>query len=73
MAASEDLKAGTVIIVYSAGGARRAGEILEVLGEPGHHRFRMRWDDDHESIFFPGPGVTIERFGRPHARASAKR
>ena len=38
MAATEDLKPGTVIIVYATGGRRRAGEILDVIGEPGHRR-----------------------------------
>jgi hypothetical protein len=31
----------------------RRGEIVEVLGEPGHQRYRVRWDEQHESIFFP--------------------
>jgi Domain of unknown function (DUF1918) len=37
----------------------RAGEILEILGEAGHHRFRVRWDDGHESIVFPADGVSV--------------
>ena len=67
MDANNDLAPGTVIIVggHSVGGQRRAGEILEVIGGPGHHRYRVRWDDDHESIFFPAGDVTIERFHPP--------
>lgn len=37
----------------------RRGEILEVLGTPGHERYRVRWDEQHESIVFPADGVTI--------------
>src|SRR5688572_9204256 len=35
------------------GYATRRGEILEVLGAPGHEHYRVRWDEQHESIFFP--------------------
>lgn len=31
----------------------RHGEIIEVLGAPGHVHYRVRWDDEHESLFFP--------------------
>ena len=31
----------------------RRGEILEVLGTPGHEHYRVRWDEQHVSIFFP--------------------
>jgi hypothetical protein len=35
---------------------RREGEILEVLtGAAGVH-YRVRWDDGHESTFFPSAG-----------------
>ena len=46
------------------GQAARRGEILEILGEPGHERFRVRWDDQHESIVFPADGVSVVRPGR---------
>lgn len=41
------------------GETAREGEIVEVLGRPGHERFRVRWDEQHESILFPADGVTI--------------
>ena len=31
----------------------RRGMILEVLGRPGHERYRVKWDEKHESIVFP--------------------
>jgi hypothetical protein len=37
----------------------RRGEIVEVLGEPGHQRFRVRWELAHESIFFATEAATI--------------
>ena len=38
----------------------RRGEIIEVLGGPGHEHWRVRWDEVHESIFYPADGVTVE-------------
>lgn len=37
-------------------GPARRGEVLEVLGRPGHWRYRVRWDEEHESILFPADG-----------------
>jgi Ala-tRNA(Pro) deacylase len=37
----------------------RSGEILEVLGPPDHPHFNVRWEDGHESIFYPGETTTI--------------
>jgi len=39
-------------------------EILEVLGEPSHRHYRVRWDDGRESIFFPGSDATIRHAAR---------
>jgi hypothetical protein len=35
-------------------GSPRRGEILEVLGAGHHTHFRVRWDEEHESLFYPG-------------------
>ena len=35
--------------------------ILEVIGVPGHERHRVRWDEEHESIFYPGSDATIRK------------
>lgn len=32
----------------------RHGEILEVVGTDEEHHFRVRWEDGHESVFYPG-------------------
>jgi hypothetical protein len=44
---------------HSVGDAPRTAEILEVIGEPGREHFRVRWEDGHESIFFPGVDAMI--------------
>jgi hypothetical protein len=41
------------------GKAGRIGEIVAVLGEEEHVHYRVRWEDDRESILFPGGGTTI--------------
>jgi hypothetical protein len=37
----------------------RHGLVLEVLGRPGHEHYRVRWDEEHESLFFPTEGVHV--------------
>jgi hypothetical protein len=39
--------------------APRTGVILEVLGKQGTSRFRVRWEDGHESIFYPSSDAII--------------
>lgn len=42
------------------GQSPREGEILEVLGAGEGVHYRVRWEDGHESTFFPSAGsVTI--------------
>ena len=41
------------------GGAPRRGEVVEVMGRPGHEHYRVRWDEAHESIVFPADGVLV--------------
>jgi hypothetical protein len=67
---SSGAQVGDLVIVegHRLGEARRIGEILEVLGEAGHEHYRVRWDDDHESVFYPSSDATIQRIER-QARA----
>ncbi len=53
-------------------GAGRRGEIVEVLGEAGHVRYRVRWEDGRESIFHPGPDAVLEPRRRRPSPAAAK-
>lgn len=61
--------AGDVVEVdgHHVGDVKRMAEILEVLGEPGRRRYHVRWEDGHESIYFPGSDAII----RPRHAASA--
>ena len=54
---------GAVIEIHEhrLGEKPRTGEILEVLGESAHEHYRVRWDDGHESIFYPSGDATIRQ------------
>ena len=66
----ERSKQGDVIVIEShhLGEAHRTGEILEVLGEPGHEHYRVRWDDDTETIFYPSSDARISHRKEKGAR-----
>jgi hypothetical protein len=67
-------RAGDEIVVagHSVGAAQRTAVILEVLGEPGHERFRVRWEDDHESIFSPEDDAVVRRPASRRAKSQAE-
>jgi Domain of unknown function (DUF1918) len=48
-----------VVPGHRVGERERSAEVLELLGEPGHERYRVRWDDGHESIFYPGGDAIV--------------
>lgn len=61
-----DIRSGTtgdliVISAHHTGAHERFGEILEVIGEADHPHYRVRWEDDTESIFYPGSDASIRR------------
>ena len=58
-----------VISGHHVGESERVGEILEVLGEADHVRYRVRWDDGREPVFYPGSDATI----RPARRSALRR
>ena len=59
---------GAVIEIHGhrLGEKPRTGEILEVLGDPAHEHYRVRWDDGHESIFSPSGDATIRQARTAH-------
>jgi Domain of unknown function (DUF1918) len=65
-------RAGDEIVVpgHSVGSAQRTAMILEVMGDPGHERFRVRWEDGHESVLSPGDDAVLRR---PTKRAKSTR
>jgi hypothetical protein len=56
-------RAGDEIVVagHAVGSASRTAMILEVMGDRGHERFRVRWEDGHESVFSPGEDAVLRR------------
>lgn len=54
---------------HAVGGARRAGEIVEVLGSPERPRYRVRWEDGRETIVYPGSDASLSL--RRQAQAGA--
>jgi len=52
---------GDEIVVdgVNLGDSRREGEILEVETSGDVVHYRVRWDDGHESIFYPGSTTHI--------------
>ena len=75
MQATKDVErpaVGDVIVGggHHVGGERNMGEILEVRGDPAHERYRVRWEDGHESIFQPADGdATIHHYA-PHGASA---
>jgi Domain of unknown function (DUF1918) len=37
----------------------RRGKVVALLGCASHPHYRVRWDDQHESIVYPSDGVII--------------
>lgn len=64
-------KVGDRIIVESekVGQPAREGDVLEVIEAPTGTRYRVKWDDGHESTFAPSAGSAriLARSGRKGA------
>jgi hypothetical protein len=54
-------KTGDHIVIETAklDARRRHGDVLEVLGGQDNQHYRVRWEDGHESIYFPGPDAQL--------------
>ena len=48
-----------VVTAHRVGDSERTGEIHEVLGEPDHVHYRVRWEDGRETLFYPSSDATI--------------
>ncbi len=55
------------------GQASRRGEIIEVLGREGHEHYRVRWEEQHESIVYPADGVIVTPGPGRRGRGAGKR
>jgi len=63
-------RVGDLVVVegHRVGQGRRIGEILEVLGEAGREHYRVRWETDRESLFYPSSDSTI-RHAKPRKKS----
>jgi hypothetical protein len=59
---AQGARPGDLVIVegHRVGESRRVGEIIEVLGEPGHEHYRVRWDDGRETVFYPSSDAIVQ-------------
>jgi hypothetical protein len=55
-------RTGDRIVVESrtVDAARRQGEVVAVLGSGDTEHYRVRWQDGHESVIFPGSDAHID-------------
>ena len=47
------------VVGHHVGEARRRGTIVEVLGDPARAHYRIAWEDDHESVLYPGGDIRV--------------
>ncbi|MGH3082739.1 MAG: DUF1918 domain-containing protein [Gaiellaceae bacterium] len=61
---------GDLVVVEGRrlGQTQRVGEILKVLGAPGHEHYSVRWEDGRETVFYPSNDAIIQ-----HAERKKKR
>jgi hypothetical protein len=66
-----DLKRGERVLAESESTERppRAGTVEEVLGQG---RYRVRWDDGHETIYTPAAGAIYRESKGGHGAAAAR-
>ena len=67
----QETRPGDVIVIegHRVGEGRRVGEVVEVLGTAPRAHYRVRWDDGHESLFYPEAGdATIKHHDRSRVR-----
>ncbi len=72
----EVARAGDWIEVHGhvQGQPPRHALVIEVLGTTGNEHYRVRWaDDEHESIFFPGPDATVRKQEKPADKRQARK
>jgi hypothetical protein len=46
-------------VAVIGGGAPRRGQIVAVLGEGTREHYRVRWDEQHESLHYPSDGSHV--------------
>ena len=68
-------KPGDMVVIsgHAVGDSPRLGAIVEVLGGAEHEHYRVRWEDEHESIFYPGNDAVIRHRERVRRAGKAAR
>ena len=58
---------GDMIVIesHAVGSGRRTGEVLEILVAGSNEHYRVRWEDGHESLFYPRSGDASFRRHEP--------
>ena len=61
---------GDLVVIegHRVGQGQRIGEVLEVLGEPGHEHYRVRWEDERETVFYTSNDAIIQHSERKKKR-----
>jgi hypothetical protein len=60
MVTTTEARVGDAVEVKGlSGNPAKQGQIVEVLGAGEHIHFRVRWDDEHESLLYPPAGAAI--------------
>lgn len=69
-----DIEPGDVVEVSTrrVGEPGRIGEIVAVFVEAGARHYRVRWEDGHESVFYPGETTTVRKAGGRSAPPRSK-
>lgn len=67
-----EARPGDLVVVHgrTTGDPGRTGVILEVLGGPDHEHYRVRWDEEHESLYWPGSDASLRPGSRRRRRAT---
>jgi len=74
MSENHTAEVGSIVVIagHHVGEHERTGEIVQLLGEPPHERYVVRWDDGRESVFYPGSDATITRAPRRRSTAGTR-
>ena len=58
-----DAQIGDRITIDSnrVGGGQRRGEVVDIIAGAAGIHYRVRWDDGHETTFFPSSDATVEQ------------
>ncbi len=64
--AGKPVAAGDVIEItgHSVGDSPRTAEVIEIIGSDEREHYRVRWEDGHESVLYPGDDAVVRHAPR---------